>query len=213
MLPFLADRPLVLTRFPDGIEGKSFFQKDAPEWRPPWLRTVRIRTDEGRDLDHFLVDDADGLAWLANLGTIPIHVWSSRAASLERPDWCVVDLDPKEAPFAHVVRIARALHELCDELGLPSYPKTTGQKGLHVLVPLGGQLTHAQARTLGELLARDARGGAARTSPPPRAPSGRAAGRSTSTTCRTGRARPSPRRTRCARAPARRCRRRSAGAR
>ncbi len=154
MLPFLADRPLVLTRFPDGIEGKSFFQKDAPEWRPPWLRTVRIRTDEGRDLDHFLVDDADGLAWLANLGTIPIHVWSSRAASLERPDWCVVDLDPKEAPFAHVVRIARALHDLCRELGLPSYPKTTGQKGLHVLVPLGGQLTHAQARTLGELLAR-----------------------------------------------------------
>jgi bifunctional non-homologous end joining protein LigD len=65
-----------------------------------------------------------------------------------------VDLDPKEAPFAHVVRIARALRALCDDLGLPSFPKTTGQKGLHVLVPLGGQLTHAQSRTLGELLAR-----------------------------------------------------------
>jgi bifunctional non-homologous end joining protein LigD len=155
MLPFLKDRPLVLTRYPDGILGKSFFQKDAPEWRPDWIRTVRIRSeDAGRDLDHFLVDDADGLAWIANLGTIPIHVWSSRAGALERPDWCVVDLDPKEAPFAHVVRIARALHELCDGLGLPSYPKTTGQKGLHVLVPLGGQLTHEQSRTLGELLAR-----------------------------------------------------------
>jgi bifunctional non-homologous end joining protein LigD len=153
MLPFLEDRPLVLTRYPDGIDGKSFFQKDAPEWRPAWMRTVRIRNDE-RDLDHFLVDDAEGLAWLANLGTIPIHVWASRAGSLERPDWCVVDLDPKEAPFAHVVRIARALRDLCRELGLPSFPKTTGQKGLHVLVPLGGQLTHAQARTLGELLAR-----------------------------------------------------------
>jgi bifunctional non-homologous end joining protein LigD len=172
MLPFLKDRPLVLTRYPDGIEGKSFFQKDAPEWRPEWMRTVRIRNDdmgstrrsrldtggspggEGRDVDHFLVDDAEGLAWIANMGTIPIHVWSSRVGSLERPDWCVVDLDPKEAPFAHVVRIARALHALCDEIGLPSYPKTTGQKGLHVLVPLGGQLTHAQARSLGELLAR-----------------------------------------------------------
>jgi bifunctional non-homologous end joining protein LigD len=156
MLPFLKDRPLVLTRFPDGIEGKSFFQKDAPEWRPEWLRTVRIRGEEegGRDLDHFLVDDADGLAWLANLGTIPLHVWASRAGSLERPDWCVVDLDPKDAPFAHVVRIARALRDLCRDIGLPSFPKTTGQKGLHVLVPLGGQLTHAQARTLGELLAR-----------------------------------------------------------
>ncbi len=155
MLPFLRDRPLVLTRYPDGIEGKSFFQKDAPEWRPRWIRTVTIRGDEGgRDLDHFLVDDVEGLAWIANLGTIPIHVWSSRATSLERPDWCVVDLDPKKAPFAHVVRIARALHALCDEIGLPSYPKTTGQKGLHVLVPLGGKMTHEQARTMGELLAR-----------------------------------------------------------
>jgi bifunctional non-homologous end joining protein LigD len=155
MLPFLRDRPLVLTRYPDGIDGKSFFQKDAPEWRPDWIRTVRIRGEEGgRDLDHFLVDDAEGLAWIANLGTIPIHVWSSRAKSLDRPDWCVVDLDPKQAPFSHVVRIARALHELCDAIGLPSYPKTTGQKGLHVLVPLGGKMTHEQARSLGELLAR-----------------------------------------------------------
>ncbi|HET8540081.1 MAG TPA: DNA ligase D [Anaeromyxobacter sp.] len=153
MLPFLADRPLVLTRFPDGIEGKSFFQKDAPEWRPRWIRTVTIRSEE-RDLEHFLVDDADGLAWIANLGAIPIHVLASRAGALERPDWCVVDLDPKEAPFAHVVRLARALRDLCRAVGLPSYPKTTGQKGLHVLVPLGGQLTHAQARTLGELLSR-----------------------------------------------------------
>ena len=155
MLPFLKDRPVVLTRYPDGIEGKSFFQKDAPEWRPEWFRTVRIRSEEGgRDLDHFLVDDAEGLAWIANMGTIPIHVLSSRAGSLERPDWCVVDLDPKDAPFAHVVRIARALHALCEEIGLPAYPKTTGQRGLHVLVPLGGQLTHEQSRGLAELLAR-----------------------------------------------------------
>jgi DNA ligase D-like protein (predicted polymerase)/DNA ligase D-like protein (predicted 3'-phosphoesterase) len=154
MLPLLRDRPLVLTRYPEGIEGRSFFQKDAPEWRPDWMRTVRIRNEEGRDLDHFLVDDAEGLAWLANLGAIPLHVWASRGGSLERPDWCVVDLDPKGAPFGDVVRIARALHELCRGVGLPSHPKTTGQDGLHVLVPLGGQLTHAQARTLGELLAR-----------------------------------------------------------
>ena len=155
MLPFLRDRPLVLTRFPDGIEGKSFFQKDAPAWRPAWMRTVRVRSEEAdRDVDHFLVDDADGLAWIANLGAIPIHVWASRAGALERPDWCVLDLDPKEAPFAHVVRLARAVRELCDGIGLPSYPKTTGQRGLHVLVPLGGQLTHAQSRTLAELIAR-----------------------------------------------------------
>jgi bifunctional non-homologous end joining protein LigD len=154
MLPWLADRPIVLTRFPDGIHGKSFFQKDAPRWRPPWMRTAALRTDEGRDLEHFLVDDAEGLAWIANLGAIPIHVVASRADALDRPDWCVVDLDPKEAPFAHVVRLALALGEVCDRLGLPSFPKTTGQKGLHVLVPVGRQLTHEQSRTLGELLAR-----------------------------------------------------------
>ncbi|MFO0584193.1 MAG: DNA ligase D [Anaeromyxobacter sp.] len=161
MLPFLKDRPLVLTRYPDGIEGKSFFQKDAPEWAPDWIRTVTIHaSDTDRDIQYFLVDDEDGLAWIANTGTIPIHVWSSRAprpggtGALERPDWCIVDLDPKEAPFAHVVALAKATHALCDALGLPSYCKTTGQKGLHVLVPLGGQLTHEQSRTLAELLAR-----------------------------------------------------------
>jgi bifunctional non-homologous end joining protein LigD len=154
-LPWLKDRPIVLTRFPDGIDGKSFFQKDAPKWRPEWMRTVRVHSDDAdRDLDHFLVDDADGLAWIVNMGTIPIHVWSSRADALEKPDWCIVDLDPKEAPFADVVLLARAVHALCEKIGLPSYPKTTGQRGLHVLVPLGGQLTHAQSRTLAELLAR-----------------------------------------------------------
>jgi len=154
LLPWLADRPIVLTRYPDGIEGKSFFQKDAPEWRPGWIRTVPIRNDEGKDLQHFLLDDPDGLAWIANLGVVPIHIHASRATAPDRPDWCVVDLDPKEAPFAHVVRLARALRDLCRAIGLPAYPKTTGQKGLHVLVPLGGQLTHAQSRTLAELLVR-----------------------------------------------------------
>jgi bifunctional non-homologous end joining protein LigD len=154
LLPWLEDRPIVLTRFPDGIHGKSFFQKDAPEWRPQWLRTATLRSEEGRDLEHLLVDDAEGLAWIANLGAIPIHVVASRAGALDRPDWCVVDLDPKEAPFAHVVRLALAVRDLCERLGLPCYPKTTGQKGLHVLVPVGGQLTNGQARTLGELLAR-----------------------------------------------------------
>jgi bifunctional non-homologous end joining protein LigD len=153
--PYLRDRPLVLTRYPDGIEGKSFFQKDAPTWRPEWIRTVTVHAEGvDRDLAHFLVDDVDALTWLVNLGVIPFHVFSSRATTLDRPDWCILDIDPKEAPFADVIRIARAARALCDEIGLPAYPKTTGQRGMHVLVPLGGQLDHAQSRTLGELLAR-----------------------------------------------------------
>ena len=155
MAPYLKDRPLVLTRYPDGILGKSFFQKDAPSWRPPFIRTVMVHASEAdRDLAHFLVDDLDGLTWLVNLGVIPFHVFSSRAGSLTRPDWCILDLDPKEAPFSHVVRIARAARALCEEIDLPVYPKTTGQKGLHLLIPLGGQLDHGQSRTLGELFAR-----------------------------------------------------------
>lgn len=155
MLPLLRDRPVVLTRFPDGIDGKSFFQKDTSLARPAWLRTVTVRSEEAdRDLELALLDDAEGLAWAANMGAIPIHVPASRAGSIERPDWLVVDLDPKEAPFAHVVRLARAIHALCDDLGLPSFPKTSGQAGLHVLVPTGGQLTHEQARTLALLLCR-----------------------------------------------------------
>ncbi len=153
MLPYLKDRPLTLTRFPDGIHGKSFFQKDAPAWRPEWIRTVRIWSEEtARELEQYVVDDLPSLLHVANLGTIPIHVGAGRAPDLGRPDWCSVDLDPKGAPFAHVVRLARALHELCEHIGLPSFVKTTGQDGLHVLVPLGGQCTHEQARQLAALL-------------------------------------------------------------
>lgn len=91
---------------------------------------------------------------MVSLGTIPIHMWASRTTSLGRPDWCVLDLDPKGAPFRDVVRVAREARRLCEEIGLPSYPKTSGATGLHVLIPLGGRCTYEQSRQLGELLAR-----------------------------------------------------------
>src|SRR5439155_6028523 len=88
LLPYLRDRPIVLTRYPDGIEGKSFFQKDAPVYVPDWVRTVTVRGDEGsRDIRYFVLDDAESLRYVANLGTIPIHAWSARVGSLENPDW------------------------------------------------------------------------------------------------------------------------------
>jgi bifunctional non-homologous end joining protein LigD len=155
LLPYLADRPVVLTRFPDGITGKSFFQKDAPAFIPDWMRTERMwSADTQREIDYFVCDDEESLLYLANLGTIPLHVWGSRVATLELPDWCILDLDPKDAPFLHVVRIARAIKELCDEIALPCFIKTSGSTGLHALLPLGRQCTYEQARTLGGLLAR-----------------------------------------------------------
>jgi bifunctional non-homologous end joining protein LigD len=88
------------------------------------------------------------------MGTIPLHLWASRARTPQQPDWCILDLDPKGAPFAHVVDVARAVHRLADEIELPAFLKTSGSTGLHVLVPLGGQCTHAESRALGELIAR-----------------------------------------------------------
>jgi bifunctional non-homologous end joining protein LigD len=155
LLPYLKDRPLVLTRYPDGIEGKSFFQKDAPEYAHGFVRTVRMWSAESeRELNYFVCDDESSLLYIANMGAIPLHIWGSRVASLETPDWCILDLDPKEAPFAHVITVARAIREMAEEIGLPTFVKTSGSTGLHVLLPLGRQCTFEQARTLGGLLAR-----------------------------------------------------------
>lgn len=154
MLPYLRDRPLVLTRFPDGIAGKSFYQKDAPEFAPAWVRTERIYSrDTERDIAYLVVDDVEMLRYVANSAAIPIHCWASRVPSLERPDWLVLDLDPKGAPFTDVVRVALALRRILDDLALPSYVKTSGATGLHILLPLGARYTYEQARTFARLLA------------------------------------------------------------
>ncbi len=154
LLPYLRDRPVVLTRYPDGIDGKSFFQKDAPVYVPDWIRTETIHSDDaGRDIRYFVIDDEESLRYVANLGTIPLHVWPSRAGSLDHPDWMVIDLDPKGAPFSHVVQVARALKTILDELGLPGYPKTSGATGLHVLIPMGQRYSDEDTRTFARVLA------------------------------------------------------------
>ena len=155
ILPYLADRPLVLTRFPDGIEGKSFYQKNAPAFTPAWVRRVPIWSEGSeRDVEYLVCDDATTLHYVANAASIPLHVWSSCAATLQQPDWCILDLDPKEAPFAQVIELALAIRTLCDDIELPCFVKTSGSTGLHVLIPLGGQCTYEQSRMLGHLLAQ-----------------------------------------------------------
>ncbi len=153
ILPYLHNRPAVLTRFPDGIDGKWFYQKDMPDWTPPWLRTINLWSEGSeREIHYLLVDDADGLAYLANLGSIPIHTWASTTDELEKPTWTVIDLDPKGAPREHVVPLALAIHELCDSIGMPNYVKTSGQTGLHVMLPLANQVTFEHARSIAFLL-------------------------------------------------------------
>lgn len=155
LLPWLDDRPLVMTRYPDGIEGKSFYQKDAPEFVPDWLRIEKMWSDTTeREIGYFVVDCEEALLYIANMASIPLHVYHSRTDALEAPDWCVLDLDPKEAPFTDVIKVAKAIHKLCEEIGLPNYVKTSGSTGLHVLLPLARQFTFEQSRVLGELLGR-----------------------------------------------------------
>ncbi len=154
ILPYLADRPVVLTRYPDGIHGKSFFQKNAPDFAPDWIRRIRLYSEGSeRELDYFVADDLETLLYIANSASIPLHIWQSRVADISHPDFCVLDLDPKEAPFTDVVTIALFLRELCAAIDLPSFAKTSGSTGLHVLVPLGRQVTYEQSRTMGQLLA------------------------------------------------------------
>ena len=155
MLPYLHERCLVLTRYPDGIEGKSFFQKDAPDYAREFIRTVTVWSEDSqRELHYFVVERVEELLYIANMAAIPLHIWGSRVSSLEKPDWCILDLDPKGAPFTNVVKVALACRALCDEIGLPTYVKTTGSSGLHVMIPLGRQVTFEQCRTLAGLLAR-----------------------------------------------------------
>jgi bifunctional non-homologous end joining protein LigD len=154
LLPYLRDRPLVLARYPDGILGKTFFQKDAPEWAPEWIRRERIHAKGvERDIDYFVVDDVEALRYVANTGTIPLHLWASRVGTIERPDWLVLDLDPKGAPFTDVVKVALALRGILERLELPSYPKTSGATGLHIMLPLGARYSYEETRTFARLLA------------------------------------------------------------
>ena len=145
----------MLTRYPDGIKGKSFFQKDAPMCVPDWMRTERIRAKGvERDIDYFVVDDAESLRYVANMGTIPLHLWASRVLTLERPDWLVLDLDPKGAPFTHVVQVALALRgDPRASWSCRATRRRPGATGLHVLLPLGARYTHEETRTFARLLA------------------------------------------------------------
>lgn len=166
LLPYLADRPAVLVRYPSGVTGRSFHQWSAPRWAPKWMRTRVVRT-QNRELYTFLIDDLDGLLFVANLGCIPIQVSGARVSDggaddgsglRDACDFFTFDLDlPEEAPgaatFRDAVTLAHALRELLSEIGLPSFPKTSGQRGLHVVVPLGGA-SFSTAHALASLIAR-----------------------------------------------------------
>ncbi len=152
----IRDRPIVLKRFVDGAEGEAFYQKRAPEKRPAWLRTVTLRFPSGRSAVEVVVDDAAGLAWIVNLGCIELHPHPVRSARLEHPDELRVDLDPGPGvAWADVRRVALEVKALLDELGLRGWPKTSGSRGLHVLVRIEPRWTFSEVRRAALALSRE----------------------------------------------------------
>jgi bifunctional non-homologous end joining protein LigD len=142
MLPHVSGRPITMERFPAGIGKKGFIQKDISKGFPAWLERVAVpkKPDkDGRDVVHYPVArEARALLWLANQNSVTPHVWTSRLPRLDRPDACVFDLDPSQDQPATLRAAALAVRDLLDELGLPSFVKTSGSKGFHIVVPLDG---------------------------------------------------------------------------
>jgi len=152
MLPHLRDRPVMLVRYPDGIEGKSFYQWNVPPGLPPWMKTLRIQLESQEPMEVFHIRDADTLLYVTNMAAIPIHVLASRAATLDACDFFTIDLDVSGGSFANVLTLAGTLRGMLDTIGLVGFPKTSGQSGLHVFVPLGPGSSYDTARTLADLL-------------------------------------------------------------
>jgi len=156
LLPHVRGRPVTVVRYPDGVHGKHFFQWNVPPQMPAWMRTVAFKDEEEpeRPKRGFLLDDLESLLYVANLGVLPIHVFSCRAASLAMCDYVALDFDVKLASLPAAVALALELRAILDAIGLAGYPKTSGQTGLHVLAPLGAGHGYDTARALVEILGR-----------------------------------------------------------
>jgi bifunctional non-homologous end joining protein LigD len=157
MLPHIHSRPVTMERYPSGIGAQSFWQKDVSKGFPAWLERVQVPKKDGM-VNHPMVTDVRSLVWLANQNSITPHVWTSRAPDLYHPDICIFDLDPaKDDPDA-IRAAAIALRDLLEELGLPSWVKTSGSKGYHIAVPLDGKADHGEvsgfAHAVGSALVR-----------------------------------------------------------
>lgn len=137
LLPHLRMRPLTMERFPSGIDKKGFIQKDVSKGFPAWLERVEV-PKQGGTVHHPLINDARALEWMANQNCITPHVWNRRAPDLYHPDLCVFDLDPARDEPAVLRAAALAVRDVLGELGLPSWVKTSGSKGFHIVVPLDG---------------------------------------------------------------------------
>lgn len=153
ILPYLKNRPVALKRFPDGVNAKSFFQKESGSNLPSFVKTAPIE-HSNKTIHYFLIQNPETLLYVANLAAIEIHPIHASIQHLYRPDYLVLDLDPPAGEFLAAVEVARGVHKLLDSFHIPNFCKTSGQKGLHIYIPLKGKNENSQVKDFAYFLAR-----------------------------------------------------------
>lgn len=153
ILPYLKNRPQSLNRFPNGINGMSFYQKDVKGKVPDWISTFAYRPeDEDRDKEFLVASDEASLLYMASLGCIEMNPWSSTIQKPDNPDWCIIDLDPDKNPFDKVVETAIAVHRVLVNMGLDSCCKTSGSTGMHIYIPLGAKYSYEESKEFARII-------------------------------------------------------------
>jgi len=142
-----------LNRFPNGIHGSSFYQKDVQGKAPDWItKTFPYTTSDGEHKEYLVGYDESYLLWMASLGCIEMNPWFSRVKSPDNPDYCVIDLDPDKNTFDQVISAALEVKKVLDAIGVPSYPKTSGSTGMHIYIPLGAKYTYEQSQMFAKMI-------------------------------------------------------------
>jgi bifunctional non-homologous end joining protein LigD len=154
MVPYLVDRPMSLNRFPGGIHGQSFYQKNVAETAPEWAHTMPHTNEKGEEKEYLLGYDRPTLLWMATLGCIEMNPWFSRVSSPDNPDYCVIDLDPDKNTFEQVIETARVTYSILDAMGVPSFAKTSGSTGMHIYVPLGAKYSYDQSQLFAQVVVK-----------------------------------------------------------
>ncbi|HXS35626.1 MAG TPA: DNA ligase D [Flavipsychrobacter sp.] len=152
ILPYLKDRPQSLNRFPNGINGPSFYQKNVKDKSPDWVKTFPYTTSMGENKEFLVGADEATLLWMASLGCIEMNPWFSRIQSPDNPDYCIIDLDPDKNTFNQVIKAALEVKKVLDAIDVPSYPKTSGSTGMHIYIPLNAKYTYDQSQMFARLI-------------------------------------------------------------
>ena len=154
LLPYLKDRPQSMNRYPNGINGKSFYQKDITGKAPGWIKMEPYTTGEGENKNFLVPENEAAILYMANAGAIEMNPWNSTIHKPDHPDWCLIDLDPSDKQgFDIVIKVAQATKEVLDAMGVVGYPKTSGSTGIHVYIPLGAKYTYDQCQMFGRIIA------------------------------------------------------------